>query len=131
MENDKIPSNCTFLSVPKMNSKIFCQIPSQAKGDDVKLQKQQKLLSMASLKLVKILDSLMVIKESEKLYSVRMTSMKRHATEALAIISHANGSITWTRRDNTMPCLSRDYKQLKSGVPKSSEYQELELVKQN
>ena len=31
VENDKIPSNCTFLSVPKMNSEIFCQIPSKLK----------------------------------------------------------------------------------------------------
>ena len=83
---------------------------------------------MASLKLVKTLDSFMVIKESENLYSVRMTSMKRYATEALAIISHANGSITQTRRDNTMSYFSCDYKQLKSGVPKSSKYPELELV---
>ena len=105
-----------------MNSEIFCQIPSQAKGDDVKLQKQQKLLSMASLKLVKILDSLMVIKESENLDSVRMTSMKRHATEALSILSHANGSITQTRRDDTISYLRRDYKQLRSGIPRSSEY---------
>ena len=68
MENDKIPSKCTFLSVPKMNSEIFCQIPSQAKGHDVKLQKQLTLLSMASLKLVQILDSLKVIKKSENLH---------------------------------------------------------------
>ena len=38
------------------------------------------------------------------------------------ILSHANGSITQTRRDNTMPCLSCDYKNLRSEVPKSSEY---------
>ena len=47
-----------------MNNEIFYQIPSQARGHDVKLQKKQKLLSMASLKLVKKLDNLMVIKES-------------------------------------------------------------------
>ena len=32
------------------------------------------------------------------------------------------GSITQTRRDDTMPYLSRDYKQLRSGVPKNPEY---------
>ena len=95
---------------------------SNTKGHDVKLQKLQKLLSMASLKLVKVLDSLMVIKESENLDSVRMISMKRHVTEALAILSHANGSITQTRRGDTMSYLSCDYKHLRSGVPKSSEY---------
>ena len=42
MENDNIPTNCTFLSVPEINSKILCQIPSQAKGHDLKFQKQQK-----------------------------------------------------------------------------------------
>ena len=58
----------------------------------------------------------MVIMEKENLASVRMTSMKRHATEALAILHHANGLITQTRKDNTMSYLSRDYKQLRSGV---------------
>ena len=101
---------------------FFCQISSQTKGHDVKLQKQQKLLSMFSLKLAKILDNLMVIKESENLDSVRMTSMKRHATEDLAILSHANGSITQSRRDDTTSYLSCDYKQLRSGVQKSSEF---------
>ena len=86
VENEKITTNCIFLSVPKMTSKIFCQTLSQAKGPDVNLQKQQKLLSMASLKLVKILDNLMVIKECKNLDSVRITSMKDHATEALVIL---------------------------------------------
>ena len=48
-----------------MKNEFIYQIPSQAKSHDVKLQKQQKLLSIASLKLVKILDNMMVIKESE------------------------------------------------------------------
>ena len=42
--------------------------------------------------------------------------------ETFAILSYANGSITKTRRDDAISYLSRDYKQLRSGVPKSSEY---------
>ena len=114
VKTDNASSNCTFLSVPKMNSDFFCRMPSQAKGHDVKLQKQQKLLSMASLKLVKTLDNLIVIKESEILDIV--TSMKGHATAALDILSQ---SIAQTRRNDTMSCLSRDYKKLISGIPKS------------
>ena len=79
---------------------------SNTKGHDVKLQKLQKLLSMASLKLVKVLDSLMVIKESENLDSVRMIRMKRHVTEALAILSHANGSINHTDQKGRYNVLS-------------------------
>lgn len=116
VKTDNTSSNCTFLSVPKMNSDFFCRMPSQAKGHDIKLQKQQKLLSMASLKLVKILDHLMVFKESENLDTV--TRMKGHATAALDILSHANQSIAQTRRNDTMSCLSRDYKKLRSGIPK-------------
>ena len=51
-----------------------------------------------------------------------MTSMKGHAMEVLAILSNANGLITQTRRDDTMSYFSRDYKQIRSRVPKSSEY---------
>ena len=79
-------------------------------------------MSISSLKLVKILESLMVIKESENLDSVRMTGMTRLATKALAILSHTNGPITQTKRDDTMSYLSREYKQLRSGDPKNSEY---------
>lgn len=77
---------------------------------------------MASLKLVKIIENLMLIKESENWDSVRMTSLEGHATESLAILSQASGSITQTRRDVTMAYLCRYYKELGSGVPKSLEY---------
>lgn len=68
---------------------------------------------MASLKSVKILDNMMAIKEDEKSDAVRVTRMRRHSTEALANLSHANGSITQTRKDDTMFHLGRDFKQLK------------------
>ena len=77
---------------------------------------------MASLKLVKIIENLMLIKESENLDSVRMTSLEGHATESLTVLSHASGSITQTRRDVTMAYLCRYYRELGSGVPKSLEY---------
>ena len=51
-----------------------------------------------------------------------MTSLEGHATESLAILSQASGSITQTRRDVTMAYLCRYYKELGSGVPKSLEY---------
>ena len=127
MENEKISSNCTFSLVPKRNSKIFCQVPSQVKGHDVKLNfKNNKSFCPWSLKLLKILGKLMVIKVSEHLYSVRMTSMKWHVIEALSILSYTNYSSTQTRKNDTMYYLSCDYKQLRSGVPKSSEYLQLD-----
>ena len=65
---------------------------------------------MAFLKLVKILDNLLVIKERENLDSVKMTSLKMRATEPLAILNHSIRSITQTRMEDTMSYLSRDYK---------------------
>ena len=89
-----------------MNSETFCQLLSQTKGHNVKLQmqqKQQKLLSVASLKLLKILDKLMVIKEDEKTDDVRMTWMKGYVTETTAVLSRqAKGFLSQTRIDDTM-----------------------------
>ena len=55
----------------------------------------------------------MAIKEDEKSDAVRVTRMRGHSTEALANLSHANGSITQTRKDDTMSHLGRDFKQLR------------------
>ena len=41
------PSNCSFLSVPKVNQEIYTILPSQAKGKDIKNQKQEQYLVKA------------------------------------------------------------------------------------
>lgn len=56
---------------------------------------------------------MMAIKEDEKSDAVRVTRMRGHSTEALANLSHANGSIAQTRKDDTMSRLGRDFKQLR------------------
>ena len=64
--SEKLPSNCDFLLIPEMNMEIFCLMPTHAKRHDVKLQKQQKLLPMFSLKIIKILNNFLNLKGGEK-----------------------------------------------------------------
>lgn len=51
-----------------------------------------------------------------------MIWMRGHSTKALVILSHANGSITQARSDDTTSYPIRGFKQFRSGVPKNSEY---------
>ena len=48
--------------------------------------------------------------------------MKQQATGASVILSQANGTIAQTKRDGTTPHLSREFKQLRKGVPNNSKY---------
>lgn len=53
---------------------------------------------MASLKLLKLLNKLMVLKKYEKIDAVRMTWMKGHAKETMTVLCQANGSISNQKR---------------------------------
>ena len=46
--SEKIPCDCKFLLPLEMNTEIFCQVPTRTKGHDVKLQKQQKPLTISA-----------------------------------------------------------------------------------
>ena len=119
-ERAKTPENCSFLEIPRMNQEIFTQVSPQVKSHDVKLQKYQKSILKTSVNLMQMLNTLVSIKPGEPLSQATLMSLKVNATDALAILSYANQNILQTRKDDIMPSLSKEFRQLHNNVPKDS-----------
>ena len=119
-ERAKTTENCSFLEIPGMNQEIFTQVSPQVKSHDVKLQKYQKSILKTSVNLMQMLNTLVSISPGEPLSQVTLTSLKANTTDALAILSCANQNILQTHKDDIMPSLSKEFRQLRNNVPKDS-----------
>ena len=51
-----------------------------------------------------------------------LVSLKESASEAFAILSHADSKMLQMRRDDIVPHLAKEFKQLRNDVQKGSEY---------
>ena len=116
------PSNCSFLSVPKVNQEIYTILPSQAKGKDIKNQKQEQYLVKAAIPITCILNKLMEAKINQPLTEELLISLKQSASEAIAILSYANSNLLQGRRDDIVPHLSKGYSQLRNVMSPDSEF---------
>ena len=74
----------------------------------------------ASMPIVQILDKLVNIKPGESMTNKILTQLKNNASDSLALLSCTNQSILQTRRDAIVQQLSKEYKQLRTDVPKDS-----------
>ena len=119
-EKAKTPENYSFLEIPRMNQEIFPQVSPQIKSHDVKLQKYQKSILKTSVNLMQMLNTLVSINPGEPLSQATLTSLKANTTDALAILSCANQNILQTHKDDIMPSLSKEFRQLCKNVPKDS-----------
>ena len=99
-----------------MNQEIFTQVSPQVKSHDVKLQKYQKSILKTSVNLMQMLNTLVSIKPGEPLSQATLMSLKANTTDALAILSYANQNILQTRKDDIMPSLSNQLRQLRNNV---------------
>ena len=103
-----------------MNQEIFTQASLQVKSHDVRLQKYQKSILETSVNLMRMLNTLVSIKPGEPFSQATLISLKANTINALAILSYANQNILQTRKDNIMPSLSKEFRQLCNNVPKDS-----------
>ena len=102
-----------------MNQEIFTQVSSQVKSHDIKLQKHQKSILKTSVNLMQMLNTLVSIKPGEPLSQATLMSLA-NTTDTLTILSYANQNIFQTRKDNIMPSLSKEFRELCNNVPKDS-----------
>ena len=122
LDKQLIPENCMFLQIPKVDPEIFASIPQQAKGHDVKLQRQQTMLVKAAVPITQLINKLMQIKVDQQMSEELLVSLKESASEAFAILSHADSKMLQMRRDDIVPHLAKEFKQLRNDVQKGSEY---------
>ena len=101
-----IPENRMFLQIPRVYPEIFASIPQQAKGHDVKSQRQQAMLLKAAVPITRLINKLMQIKVDQQMSEELPVSLKESASEAFAILSHADSQMLQMRRDDIVPHLT-------------------------
>ena len=67
---------------------------------------------------MQMLNTLVSIKSVEPLSQATLLSLKANTSDALANLSYANHNILQTRKDDLMPSLSKESRQLRNNVPK-------------
>ena len=118
-EKYKISPNCLCLKVLMMDSEIYYHISKPSKAHDVKLQKHQKNIVKASTAVVGTLNTI-GIRSNEKLSSQVLTELKQKATDSLAMLSKTNSYISEMRRNDVLPQLDKDIRQIRVNIPKES-----------
>ena len=122
LDKQLIPENCMFLRIPRVDPEIFASIPQQAKGHDVKLQRQQTIVVKAAVPITQLINKLMQMKVDQQMSEELIVSLKESASEAFAILSHADSQMLQMRRDDIVPYLVKEFKQLRNDVQKGSEH---------
>ena len=117
-----VPEKCPFFQVPRVNNGIFYGLSQQGKGHDVKLQKQEMFLVKAAGPLAKMTNELiMKVKIDQPMSESLLVSLKQSASDAFALLNAADSNLQ-TRRDDIVPSLSGEYRQLRFSVEKGSPY---------
>ena len=103
-----------------MDSEIYHHISKPSKSHDVKLQKHQKNIVKASTTVVETCNTLIGIKSNEKLSSRTAAELKQKASGSLSMLSKANNYINKMRRDDVLPQLGKDVRQIRFSITKES-----------
>ena len=119
-EKYKIPSDCLYLKVPMIDSEIYQHMSKPSKAHHVKLQKHQKNIVKVSTAVVETPNTLTSIKSNKKLSLQTLTELKQKAIDTLAMLSKANNYINEMRRDDVLPQLGKDIRQIRFSIPKES-----------
>ena len=122
LDKQLIPGNCMFLEIPRVDPEIFVSIPQQAKGHDVKLQRQQTIFVKAAVLITQLTNKLMQVKVDQQMSEELLVSLKESASEVFPILSHAESKMLQMRRDDIVPHLAKEIKQLRNDVQKGSEH---------
>ena len=102
-ETYKLPSNCNFISVPKVNTELWSALYRPAKTTDLKMQKvQRNLTKIAAVEIAQVEASL-----------GDRVALKR-AVDGLGLILRTIREISQDRRVSVTSCLDAKYKRLNS-----------------
>ena len=122
LDKQLIPENCMLLQIPRVDPEIFANIPQQAKGHDVKLQRLQTMLVKAAVPITQLINKLMQIKVDQQMSEELLVSLKESASGAFATLNHADSKMLQMRRDDIVLYLAKEFKQLRNDVQKGSDH---------
>ena len=120
LDKQLIPENCMFLQISRVDPEIFAGITQQAEGHDVKLQRQQTMLIKAAMPITQLINKLMQIKVDQQMSEELLVPLKESASEAFAILNHADSQMLQMRRNDIVSYLAKEFRQLRNDVQKGS-----------
>ena len=122
----KVPKNCQFLRVPKLNSVIHDHIRSDAQTRirskrDMRLQSKQKLIASAAIPITQAIDQLVEIMPKKRKFNQPLLQLNydkaaelRHALSGSFIcLSIAYSNLDLERKDSICYALGRNFKRFK------------------
>ena len=126
-EHLKTPSNCSFLTVPKLNEELLFEesIDGSFKQNDGVLQKTQGLLTKGMIPLVQMMDNMVKddVRDADQLFDL--------ATQSLQLLAYTHHDLTNVRRKFMKPAVAKKYKRLcTSNAPLTSQLLGDDLDKQ-
>ena len=80
------------------------------------------MLVKAAVPITQLINKLMQIKVDQQMSEELLVSSKESASEAFAILSHADSKMLQMRRDDIVPYLAKEFKQLRNDVQKGSQH---------
>lgn len=108
MKNDhKIPLNCKFFQVPKLNPEIWQNLNARGRLSDLKLQQVQNTLSLNLTFLVKISEE--ITKNTSKIPKDVSTKLLKLALESANVTGTQMQELNKRRRLDVKPFLSQEY----------------------
>ena len=80
------------------------------------------MLVKAAVPITQLINKLMQIKVDQQMSEELLVSLKESTTEAFAILGHADSKMLQMRKDDIVPYLAKEFKQLRNYVQKGSEH---------
>ena len=80
------------------------------------------MLVKAAVLITQLINKLMQVKVDQQMSEELLVSLKESASEVFPILSHAESKMLQMRRDDIVPHLAKEFKQLRNDVQKGSEH---------
>ena len=80
------------------------------------------MLIKAAMPITQLINKLMQIKVDQQMSEELLVSLKESASEAFAILNHADSQMIQMRRNDIVSYLAKEFRQLRNDVQKGSEH---------
>ena len=113
LKNIKTPKNCLFLETKRTNEEIYRELKQGAIAQDIKRQKEQRLLTKAAIPMMGILETVTDIKVGQPLTKEQITNLKQNAVNSVTMLASLNQKMEQGRRDTIVSTMQDHFKPLR------------------
>ena len=120
LQKYKVPSNCSELFVPKVNSEIWTKLNANSKRSDIRTSVLQDTLVKVSSAIIVTVNDL--LSHREKKTSPDYKTLIPRLTDSVALLGHVHKELSFKRRDAIRPFLNQEFKQACSRTLKPGKF---------